>query len=173
MPTRSLILWILLAVFSVFFCLGMLWMTYSSWSQAYDGYRIQRDWHVPATPYTARVVGFPIWGRERRESIPTVRITFSDGRTAQFNSSRRGRYSEGDVVAVLTTRGQRPVWLGENGVQTAPYDIYEIDSAYLLWARDALYGVFFLLLALSSPVWGFSGLSSRAKTGPLPAAGGT
>src|SRR5579863_1426949 len=113
MPARSLLLGILLAVFSIFFGLGMLWMTYSSWSQAYDGYRIERDWHAPATAYTARVVGFPIWGRGRRESIPTVRITFSDGRTAQFNSSRRGRYSEGDAVAVLTTRGQRQVWLGE------------------------------------------------------------
>jgi hypothetical protein len=168
MPSRALILGILLAVFSIFFGMAMLWFTYSSWSTAYEGYRIEKDWHAPTTAYTARVIGFPIWGNGRRERIPTVRVTFADGRTAEFNSSRRSSYSEGDYVTVLTTKKEGKGLSPMGTVIPKEYDAYEIDDGYQLWSKYLLYGFFCLAMALFSPFWGFSRLRDRSNDTPSP-----
>jgi hypothetical protein len=163
MPTKKVLGIIASAVGSLFLSAGMFWFTFSTWSRAYDGYCIERDWRPPPQPYTARVVGFPIWGVGRRERIPTVRITFAGGKVAEFNSSRRGNYSEGDEVAVLTTPMESVLKVGGDVLVRRPYNAYEIDSAFHLWIRDALYGLFFLGIAVGSPIVGFMPFLSLAK----------
>ena len=163
MPTRTSLGYAARAVVSIFVCGFMLWCACSTWTTAYEGYCIEAYWHSPATPYTARVTGFPIWGNGRRERIPTVTITFADGKTAEFNSSRRARYSPGDPVNVLESCDE--VRLVIQGVVLSRHagKIYEIDDPYLLWIDDALYGVLLLLIALASPLVGFAPIIALAR----------
>lgn len=164
MTTRQSLVIVLRAVLSVFVCGFLVWFANSTWVRAYEGYCIGKTWRPPAQGYSARVVGFPIWGTDRRQRIPTVRITFADGKTAEFNSSRKGTYSEGDKVRVLESSGESRLVVQNTVLLRRVFKIYEIDNPYLLWINDAGYGLFFALLGIGSILVGFAPFLALARS---------
>jgi hypothetical protein len=172
MNTRESIACALRAVASLFLSGFILWFAYGSWVRAYDGYCIEKYWHSPASPYVARVVGFPIWGNNGREKIPTVRVTYANGKTAEFNSSRKGTYSAGDVVRVLKSSNEVRLVIEGTLLEKQVSDLYEIDSPYLLWIKDAWSGVLLLIVAVASPIVGFAPIVAFSRSRRAGEAGG-
>jgi hypothetical protein len=156
MSDRALIGIALRAVASVFAGGFLLWFAFSAWLRAYDGYLIERYWHPPDSPYSARVTDFPIWGNNGKVRTPTVTVAYANGKKAEFNSSRKGTYSTGDEVRVLMSSGESRLVVGGVVLVKKVYAAYEIDNPYLLWGKDASYGVYLLIAAAVVLAAGFA-----------------
>jgi hypothetical protein len=164
MSTRESLFIALRAVLSVFVCGFFVWYANATWVRAYEGYSIEKTWHPPAQRYSARVVGFTIGSAYQRQKTPTVRITFADGKTADFNSSRSGTYSEGDDVRVLESSYESRLVIQNTVLSKRVSRIYEIDDPYLLWTKDACYGLFFAAFAIGSLLVGFAPFLALARS---------
>ena len=125
------------------FGLGAWGMT-SAARVAISGVNIQRTWQAPSVPYVAKVVGFVDRGGVRiRAHAPEIEITFSDGRTNRFISSRAEAvrsFAVGEAVAVL----MQP--------SSLYHPVFEIDSAIHLWVKDALLALVALGFLAAVPV---------------------
>ena len=151
------------AVGSVLFSWLIFSFAWSTYGTARKGYEIAATWRPLAGPYSAKVVGSPIWGNGDRTRIATVRITFADGKTADFNSSRRGSYSTGDTVRVLTDRVVSEIKDRGTVIYRRTDNVYDIDDPFMLWISDALFAGFLVLLALAAPIFGFKPYYSAWK----------
>jgi hypothetical protein len=171
MSDRALIWIALRAVASVFAGGFLLWFAFSGWLRAYDGYLIERYWHPPAAPYTARVTDFPIWGNNGRLRTPTVTVTYASGKKEQFNSSRKGTYSTGDEVRVLMSSDESRLVIGGVLLTKRVYNTYEIDSPYLLWGKEACYGAYFAIAAAAVLTAGFVPVFALGRAGRAAPAG--
>jgi hypothetical protein len=151
------------AVASVFAGGFLIWFAFSAWLRAYDGYLIERYWHPPAGPYTARVTDFPIWGNDVKVRTPTVTVTYASGKKEEFNSSRKGTYSTGDEVRVLMSSDESRLVIGGVVLVKRVYNTYEIDSRYLLWGKDAYYGACLAVAAVVALAAGFAPVFALGK----------
>ena len=171
MSTRESLVIALRAVLSVFVCGFFVWYADATWVRAYEGYCIGKTWHPPAQRYSARVVGFTLSSAYQRQKIPRVKITFADGKTAEFNSSRSGTYSEGDEVRVLASSDESRLVIQGRVLIRRVSGIYEIDDSYLLWTKDASYGLFFALFAIGSLLVGFAPVIALSRSRKDPGDG--
>jgi hypothetical protein len=133
----------------------MLMFASSAYDSAREGYYVAKTWRPLAGSYSATVIGFPIWGNGEGPRIATVRITFPNGKTADFNTSHRSNYSNGDTFRVLTKREVSEIKNKETVIYRRVYDVYEIDDPYILWESDAIYAALVVVLAVAAPFFGF------------------
>jgi len=170
MPTRTLLAYAARAVVCIFAGGFLLWFAYTAWLEAYEGYLVQKYWYPLPGPYSAKVVGFPIGEGDHRSRKATVRITFPNRKTLDFSSSYLGGFSKGDEVRVLKSSNEVRLVIGGALIMRKFFDIYEIDDPELLWARNACYGAFFLIMAGVILAAGLGPVLALSKPGKNPGA---
>ena len=137
---------ILLGVAAVLAC----WLSYHSAVDAIEGFGIQRRWKPLDRPYSAYVTGFADRGGVRAKvTALVVEIRFADGTKKQFTSSRSGTLHLVDVGSAVRVLANTVQLFGR------PFEAYEIDSAFELWIKDALWAFGVAGFVIGIPLWVF------------------
>ena len=128
----------------------MLWVAFSEFRLAFDGFRIAREWRPLSPPYEAHVIGFADRGGVRTKvTAPTVAIRFPDGSKKEFTSSRSGAFHLLGVLHPVQVLTRKEAMFGQQS------DVYEIDNSFHLWIKDAIFGAAVIGLLIGIPFFAF------------------